>query len=61
MDCAGNVYTSSGSIMSPAGTQVGTFAGGTNLAFGGVDGKTPLRRRPEHDGALHPNERARLP
>jgi len=40
MDCAGNVYTSSGSIINPAGTQIGTFAGGTNLAFGGADGKT---------------------
>jgi sugar lactone lactonase YvrE len=26
--------------LSPAGAQIGTFPGGTNLAFGGADGKT---------------------
>lgn len=40
VDCSGNVYTSSGSILSPAGAQIGTFPGGTNLAFGGADGMT---------------------
>ncbi len=39
-DCAGNVYSSGGTIMSAAGQQVGTFPGGTNLTFGGADGKT---------------------
>jgi gluconolactonase len=39
-DCAGNVYSSNGTIMSPQGQSQGTFQGGTNLAFGGADGKT---------------------
>ena len=42
MDCAGNVYDQSGTIRNPEGQQVGTFPGGTNMAFGGVDGKTLL-------------------
>jgi sugar lactone lactonase YvrE len=40
MDCAGNVYASGGSIRNPQGEQIGSFSGGTNLAFGGPDGKT---------------------
>jgi gluconolactonase len=42
VDCAGNVYLSGGTIISPAGTQIGTFPGGTNMTFGGADGKTLL-------------------
>jgi gluconolactonase len=42
VDCAGNVYLSSGGIIDPDGQQIGTFPGGTNLAFGGADGKTLL-------------------
>ena len=42
VDCAGNLYTS-GTIFSPAGDNLGTYvANGTNLAFGGTDGKTVL-------------------
>ena len=48
VDCAGNLYTTSHEcgvigIYSPAGTQLGTIkvtTSLTNLAFGGVDGKT---------------------
>jgi gluconolactonase len=40
VDCAGNLYLSGGSIISPAGMQVGTYPGGTMAAFGGADGKT---------------------
>ncbi|HKY35068.1 MAG TPA: SMP-30/gluconolactonase/LRE family protein [Polyangiaceae bacterium] len=42
MDCAGNVYLSGGTIRNPDGVQIGQFSGGTNLAFGGPDGKTIL-------------------
>ncbi len=40
LDCAGNVYASTGYVYSPQGEQIGEFWGGTNLAFGGPDGKT---------------------
>lgn len=40
VDCAGNLYLSDGSIISPGGNQIGTFPGGTMAAFGGTDGKT---------------------
>lgn len=40
VDCAGNVYLSGGSIRDPDGNEIGTFPGGTNLAFGGADRKT---------------------
>ena len=42
VDCAGNVYIQSGAIISPQNQQVGRFPGGTNMAFGGEDGKTLL-------------------
>jgi gluconolactonase len=42
VDCSGNVYLSGGSIRDPAGTEIAKFNGGTNLAFGGADGKTLL-------------------
>jgi gluconolactonase len=43
VDCAGNLYTS-GTIYDPQGQVIGQYAspGGTNLAFGGPDGKTLL-------------------
>jgi gluconolactonase len=41
-DCAGNIYSSGGSIRSADGQDRGNFNGGTNLAFGGPDGKTLL-------------------
>jgi gluconolactonase len=41
-DCDGNVYSSTGAITNPQGQGVGTIQGGTNLAFGGADGKTLL-------------------
>ena len=40
VDCAGNLYLAGGSIISPAGMQVGSFPGGTMGVFGGADGKT---------------------
>lgn len=40
IDCAGNVYASSGHVYSPEGELVGEFWGGTNLAFGGPDRQT---------------------
>jgi gluconolactonase len=41
VDCAGNVYLSGGSIRDPMTTnEIAKFPGGTNLAFGGADGKT---------------------
>jgi len=40
VDCAGNVYLSGGSIRDPSGAEIAKFNGGTNLAFGGADGKT---------------------
>jgi gluconolactonase len=42
IDCAGNVYLSGGSIRDPSGQEIAKFSGGTNLAFGGPDGKTLL-------------------
>ena len=42
IDCAGNVYTNGGAIISPANQRVGGFAGGTNQAFGGEDRKLLL-------------------
>jgi gluconolactonase len=42
VDCAGNVYSSTGTIRSSRGLDLGTFQGGTNLTFGGPDGKTLL-------------------
>jgi gluconolactonase len=41
VDCAGNVYAS-GRIVGPDGKQLGTYPGGTNLTFGGADGKLLL-------------------
>jgi gluconolactonase len=42
IDCAGNVYTQSGAIMSPSNQNIGRVPGGTNMAFGGEDRKTLL-------------------
>jgi gluconolactonase len=42
VDCAGNVYTQGGAIISPENQPIGRFPGGTNMAFGGLDGKTML-------------------
>ncbi len=42
VDCDGNVYLSGGTIVNPEGQTIGDFPGGTNLAFGGADGKTLL-------------------
>jgi gluconolactonase len=41
VDCGGNVYAN-GSIFSPSGQNIGSWGNGTNLAFGGADGKTVL-------------------
>jgi gluconolactonase len=41
VDCAGNVYASGG-IFTSAGQRIGNYGGGTNLAFGGADGRTLL-------------------
>jgi gluconolactonase len=41
VDCAGNVYAN-GNIYSAAGQMIGSWGDGTNLAFGGDDGKTVL-------------------
>lgn len=40
VDCAGNIYDSAGAIRDPQGQQIGTFPAGTNMAFGGPDGRT---------------------
>jgi gluconolactonase len=43
VDCAGNLYLSGGAIISPDGSQIGSFpGGGTMAAFGGADGTTLL-------------------
>ena len=42
VDCAGNIYDHGGAIHNPQGQQIGTFPGGTNMAFGGPDGHTLL-------------------
>jgi gluconolactonase len=42
VDCGGNVYTNSGAIMNPQNQMVGRYPGGTNMGFGGEDGKTLL-------------------
>jgi gluconolactonase len=39
-DCAGNIYSSTGTITSPQGQSMGTIPASTNLAFGGADGTT---------------------
>lgn len=41
-DCDGNIYSSNGTITNAQGQNVGTFQGGTNLAFGAADGMTLL-------------------
>jgi gluconolactonase len=40
VDCAGNIYDNSGAIRNPEGERIGSFPAGTNMAFGGPDGKT---------------------
>lgn len=40
LDCAGNIYTSTGGVYSKEAELLGQFWGGTNLAFGGPDGQT---------------------
>lgn len=40
VDCAGNVYASTGHVYSPTAELIGEFWGGTNLAFGGPDRQT---------------------
>jgi len=40
VDCAGNIYDNTGTIRDPQGNPIGTFPVGTNMAFGGPDGKT---------------------
>lgn len=40
VDCAGNLYESGGAIKNAQGQNIGNFPGGTNMAFGGPDGKT---------------------
>jgi gluconolactonase len=42
VDCAGNVYDQGGNIHGPDGGAMGKFPGGTNMAFGGPEGKTIL-------------------
>jgi gluconolactonase len=42
VDCAGNVYDQGGNIHTAAGGAAGKFPGGTNMAFGGPEGKTML-------------------
>jgi sugar lactone lactonase YvrE len=42
VDCAGNIYTAAGTIIDANGGRVGSFPGGTNMAFGGDDMKTLL-------------------
>jgi gluconolactonase len=39
VDCAGNLYESGGNIKNAEGQGIGSFPGGTNMAFGGPDGK----------------------
>jgi sugar lactone lactonase YvrE len=41
VDCAGNVYAD-GKIFSATGDDRGSWGNGTNLAFGGAEGKTVL-------------------
>jgi gluconolactonase len=41
VDCAGNIYAR-GMIFTPEGRMIGNYGGGTNLAFGGEDGRTLL-------------------
>jgi gluconolactonase len=41
VDCAGNVYAD-GSIFTREGEEIGDWGSGTNLAFGGEDGRTVL-------------------
>jgi gluconolactonase len=42
VDCAGNVYDQGGNIHGPDGSAKGKFPAGTNMAFGGPDGKLML-------------------
>ncbi len=42
IDCAGNLYNQGGAIVNPQGQTIGNVPGGTNMAFGGVEGKTLL-------------------
>ena len=42
VDCAGNVYDQGGNIHGPDGSAKGKFPAGTNMAFGGDDGKLML-------------------
>jgi gluconolactonase len=42
IDCAGNVYTQNGAIVSPSNQTIGRFSAGTNMAFGGEDRKSLL-------------------
>ncbi|HXI55937.1 MAG TPA: SMP-30/gluconolactonase/LRE family protein, partial [Polyangia bacterium] len=42
VDCAGNVYDNGGNITSAQGQKIGAFPAGTNMSFGGPDGKMLL-------------------
>jgi gluconolactonase len=55
VDCAGNVYLSGGTIVSPNGQTVGTFPGGTMAAFGGADNQTLIVVGGTQVSVLHMN------
>ena len=62
IDCAGNVYTSGGAIYSGEGRNLGTSVPrGTNLAFGGADGKTLLIVGPGNNARAVPMNLPGLP
>lgn len=61
VDCAGNVYEKGGTIHDPQGQQIGQFPAGTNMAFGGPDGKTMLIAGPAGAARLVPMNLPGLP
>jgi gluconolactonase len=51
VDCAGNLYAR-GTIFAPQGAQIGRYGAGTNLAFGGPEGRSLLIVGPGQDVRL---------
>ena len=60
VDCAGNIYAR-GIIFSSQGQNIGNYGGGTNLAFGGPDGRSLLIVGPGRNARLVPTNLPGLP
>jgi gluconolactonase len=60
VDCGGNLYAR-GTIFTPDGRTIGNYGSGTNLAFGGADGRTLLIVGPGNSVRMVPMNLPGLP